>query len=488
MADAKEGSRATDADTGRRSHTGLVVVVLVIAILAAAYAFGIIFFATHAMPNTTINGVDVSWRSVDDMQDALGGAAASWSATVEGDGIDLSIAASDIDYAYDTRTMAEQALDQIDASLWAAELARPHDLTVEPVVSYDRDRLADLVGQAVDKENARRSEATQSSGGTVEIAFDEDSRKFAPKDSDAAFSVSRDGAIEAVEDAIDAGETTVTLDDSELEATGAFDGGIETANGWLSAAMDLYLGSDKAASLTPEQIAAWVSFDDSGTPTLDTDAIASWAQGDLADELDTVGATRSYTRPDGKEVTVSGGSYGWKIDGAQLASLVTTAIENGDSSDITIPCTQEAATVDPGGADFGTHYLDVDLTEQHARLYGTDDDGNDDAVLWESDVVTGNTDGEHETPEGTYYITSKLTDVTLMGPEVDGKPEWETPVKYWFGVVGSRIGLHSAQWRSQFGGSIYTYYGSHGCINISEAKAEEIYPLIDVGLPVVIHS
>jgi len=49
------------------------------------------------------------------------------------------------------------------------------------------------------------------------------------------------------------------------------------------------------------------------------------------------------------------------------------------------------------------------------------------------------------------------------------------------------IGLHDATWRSKFGGKIYTYDGSHGCINMPKASAYELYDLIQVGDCVVIY-
>lgn len=483
MAEAESAAQAQDAaqEKPRRSHMGLIIFLLVVAILVAAYVVGIIFFATHAMPGTTVNGKDVSWLSTDRIAQELGQGAQGWEARVSGDGIDLTIAADDIGYGYDTQSMAQRALAQVDAALWIREVFETHDVSVDTQVSYDADKLESLLSSAVDDENARRTQTAEGESG-VEVAFDEDTQQFALKDSASAYTVSAERVCEAVEQAIDAQQTDVTLDQSELDANGSFDEGLATANGWLSASMDLYLGDTKVTTVTPAQIAQWVSFDTSATPTLDTEAIATWVKGDLADSLDTVGIDRTYTRPDGKEVSVSGGTYGWEIDADQLASLLTTAIQNDDSSDITVPCTQEAATVNHGGADWGNNYIDIDITEQHARLY--DADGN---LAWEADIVTGQTDGQHETPTGAYYITSKETDARLVGPEVDGQPEWDSVVKYWFGVVGGRIGLHSAQWRSQFGGNIYTYYGSHGCINISEAKAEEVYPLIEIGMPAIVH-
>ena len=47
------------------------------------------------------------------------------------------------------------------------------------------------------------------------------------------------------------------------------------------------------------------------------------------------------------------------------------------------------------------------------------------------------------------------------------------------------IGLHDASWRSSFGGKIYIYSGSHGCINLPGKKAAKIYEMINKETPIV---
>ena len=62
-------------------------------------------------------------------------------------------------------------------------------------------------------------------------------------------------------------------------------------------------------------------------------------------------------------------------------------------------------------------------------------------------------------------------------------------VHYWMPyntTVG--IGFHDANWRSSFGGQIYRTDGSHGCINMPPAKAEELYYMISAGTVVYVHE
>ena len=60
-------------------------------------------------------------------------------------------------------------------------------------------------------------------------------------------------------------------------------------------------------------------------------------------------------------------------------------------------------------------------------------------------------------------------------------------MNYWMPFLGNAYGLHDASWRSRFGGSIYSYAGSHGCINLPREKAAELFDLVNVGDKVNIH-
>ncbi|MEI3138955.1 MAG: L,D-transpeptidase [Lachnospiraceae bacterium] len=55
---------------------------------------------------------------------------------------------------------------------------------------------------------------------------------------------------------------------------------------------------------------------------------------------------------------------------------------------------------------------------------------------------------------------------------------------YWMPFNGG-IGLHDANWRSSFGGSIYQTNGSHGCVNLPRSAAKEIYERVYDGIPII---
>ena len=55
------------------------------------------------------------------------------------------------------------------------------------------------------------------------------------------------------------------------------------------------------------------------------------------------------------------------------------------------------------------------------------------------------------------------------------------------GVTWNGIGLHDSSWRTEFGGDIWKTNGSHGCINMPKNKIPQLFNMVEVGMPVVMH-
>ena len=88
--------------------------------------------------------------------------------------------------------------------------------------------------------------------------------------------------------------------------------------------------------------------------------------------------------------------------------------------------------------------------------------------------------GVNETDKFTFKVLNKARSLTLKGPD------YESFVNYWIAFKGSSYGLHDASWRSSFGGTIYKYNGSHGCVNMPYYKVQALYNMVEIGTPVYI--
>ncbi|MDO4266454.1 MAG: L,D-transpeptidase family protein [Eubacteriales bacterium] len=225
-------------------------------------------------------------------------------------------------------------------------------------------------------------------------------------------------------------------------------------------------------------IVTWLTGTDAnGQIAVNQESVLAYVNG-LKAKYDTAGTYRTFTGGSGAQVGLKT-VYGWRIDAAGEAAALTAAIQSAQSQ------TREPVWAKKGNSatmpEWGNTFVEVDMARQHVYFF------KDGTVVWDAPCVTGNVSKDYTTPDGVYSIYSKERNRVLRGKLVNGKPEYETPVSYWMPFNGG-IGLHDANWRSNFGGSIYKTSGSHGCVNLPPAKAAALYDLISVGTIVVCHN
>ncbi len=465
------------AEKPRKSKLWIIPVVLV-AVLLVAYGVGVAVFSTRFLPNTTVDGTDVSLKEKSEVASSVEAGLSGYSTTVSGDGISFSIKASDINLRYDGDAYAEAAMSQTSPFTWPFAFFTNRNLTVGAKMGYDEAMLSSLLQTYID---AATQGADVKNGG---ITYDEAQGKYVLSDAAVAGNIDAAAFLTNFAEKIESLPATITIGDECLTGGNTIYASVDAANSYLQAGPVLTLANTTVTEVTPAQIASWISFNDDLTVSLDEDAITSWCRGDLSNTTDTVGKSRTFTRPDGKVVTTQArGVYGWSINGAETAEKIVEAIKGGTKQTIEIPCYDTADRYNPGGQDWPDRYIDVDISTQHATFY---ENGQ---VIWEADVVTGLPADDRDTPQGVWTITSRDTDATLTGPnDESGNPEWESHVDFWMGVKQNIVGFHNAPWRYYFGGEIYKTNGSHGCINLSYDDAEKLYNLCKVGDVVVIHE
>lgn len=190
---------------------------------------------------------------------------------------------------------------------------------------------------------------------------------------------------------------------------------------------------------------------------------------DLAKRTDTAYTIRTFNIG-GKDIEVSG-PYGYKIDKDKEREQLKLDILSGtDIKREPIYMTKGATREN----ELGSTFVEIDLTNQHVYLY------SDGQLITDCDCVTGNLSKGYDTPEGIYPLTYKQRNAVLRGPG------YASPVDYWM-PFNKGIGLHDATWRSSFGGNIYKTNGSHGCVNLPHSAAKTIYEYAFTGMPVICH-
>lgn len=488
MRPASGGASFDQAPKSRKGKIAAIVAGAIALLLAVVYVAGAVTFTGRFYPNTVMGTLDLSMKGADEAVAMLADAERDYTLQVEGQGLDFTISSVQAGIGVDARAIIEAALADSDPWKWPLRIGGNHDETERMAAASDTESLSAAVHEAVDAFNE-----TAEPSADAHVVFDEDKNAYVVADEVCGKQVSADDVIQAAAQAIASMKDSVKLTDEVLirpeilVGDDRLNSAAEKANTMIGCDVVLKSSTDgtEISKIDGSIISQWITFDEGMEPTLDSAALDAWAN-ELASSLDTVGTTRSYTRPDGKHVEIGGGDYGWKVDSAALIAAVQEAVSNGTVGDLSIPCSSTGNGYTGPGHDWDA-YCDIDLTEQHAYYY--DASG---ALVWDAPVVTGKPNGSDDTPTGVYSLKNLQQNVSLRGP-IDpetNKPEWDSPVAYWMPFVGNMVGLHDAPWQPAkvFGDpEAYKTYGSHGCINLSVDKAAALFGLIKVGDAVIVH-
>ncbi|MEE0518518.1 L,D-transpeptidase family protein [Slackia sp.] len=486
----KGAGAAAPSMPGKSSKKKVIFIVLgaVAALLAAVYIIGAVVFMGRFYPNTTMGSVDLSLKTAEEAASLLSSVEENYVLRVQGQGLDFSVSSEDAGVGVDARAIVDSALSDTNPWLWPVSILLGHDAGSHLMATSDAEALDAYVRTQVDAFN---ESAIPSEDACV--SFDSDSDKYVVKQEVYGDQVSADAVIEQVSQAmasmaetLDLGEDVLIVpavlsDDARLSAAA------EKANAMIGCDVILKDSTNGTvmSEVTGSDVSAWIYFDENLEPALDESAMNAWVQ-EVAASFNTVGTTRTYTRPDGKTVTAEGGDYGWAVDADSLTASLKDAVLNATVGEITVPCSSTGNGYTKAGQDWGA-YCDIDLAEQHAYYY--DASGN---LLWDAPIVSGKPNGEDDTPTGVYYLKNLQQNVSLRGP-IDpetNKPEWDSPVDYWMPFVGNMVGLHDAPWQpsSVFGDAeAYKTYGSHGCVNLSSDSAASLFGIIQIGDAVIVH-
>ena len=419
----------------------------VIGVLVLLYLGISVFFMSHFYINTTINGKDFSGRSASSVEAYIKEQVKDYKLTIkEQDSKSDVIKGSDISLQYKESDEIEKALKKQNGFAWPLALFSKKSEKIS-ALNEKIQNLQAVTAEQIPAENAK----PELQGDTYVIkeevygtAVDMDVLKEKVNQYISEFRSELDMEKEGCY-----ARPKYTKDSKEVQAA------CDTMNKYLKASITYTMSESVVVDKT--LISTWIGVDDNMNVVFDNDAMKAWFT-EFGDKYDTVGTTRNLTTPTGKATTVTGGTYGWSIDEDTELVNLQNSIKNGEV------VTREPAYYTGGAAkshgeqDWGTTFIEVDLSTQHMWYI------KDGSVAMETDVVTG-----------------------VPVPST-GKPIYETPVNYWMRVTWTGIGFHDATWQAAFGGTRYKDgAGSHGCINMPLDQAAALFGMISVGTPVVIH-
>ena len=443
------------------------------AALAAVYVAGGVYFGSHFNPNTTVNGINASMADVAAVKGRIRQKAEDYRLEiVEEDGTTEEIQQKDVGLAIDTEDgQIESFLHSQSGWGWIGSLFSPTEYTSEDIVSYDKDQLKKTVDglHCVTRTGVTKTENAKpyfdgEQFVAVEEVYGTNIRKklFTKKLGEALLNL--ESSIDLRKDGYYA-QPEVTADSEDFQKL------LEEMNQIVDTEVIYEVGSAQEA-VDKDRIASWITAEDSKTVSFDDEKMLEFID-EMGSKYNTFGMPKSLRSSSGADVTVPGGTYGWKIDRegelAQLKEDLTAHMPV--KRDFVYQYT--AHTHD--GPDYGGSYVEVNLTAQHIWLY------KNGSLVVDSACVTGNTSRGNGTHAGAFQMTYKQKDATLKGED------YSTPVAFWMPFNGNE-GLHDATWRSNFGGAIYKTNGSHGCVNLPYSTAAAIFPEVDSGFPVLVYT
>ena len=451
-------------------------------LIAAAgwYGWKTYYYTDHLFEDTKINQLDCSNLTVQEAETFIKNKVEDYALQMEfrKDRTE-SISGKSIDYKYVSDGSVEKILEEQKAFFWISGLFKDHEYEVKENISFDADKLKKELEQL---EVMKESE--QEPPKDAYVTFKK--KKFVIVDEVYGTTLKEEELKNAVFQAVGekrenfvAEEEGVYVNPKVTAKSKELEKEKDQLNDFAAVSITYEL-PDGEEVLDGNDLRKWLSVDKDGNYYKDTEKFDSKLTKyvkKLAEKVDTLGKERPFHTTSGLDVTVKGGNYGWQIDQKEERKELRKNIkEMKNISREPIYSSREKYKKNHG---LGDTYIEVNLTEQHLYYY------QDGKIIVDSPIVSGRMTRSRFTPPGVYFLTYKTRDKVLRGqPLPDGTPSYESPVSFWMPFNGG-IGLHDASWRSSFGGSIYKYSGSHGCINMPYKNAKKVYELIDKDVPVV---
>ena len=287
-------------------------------------------------------------------------------------------------------------------------------------------------------------------------------------------------AVKKLKDKVELTSATGYVDGEKATDSEQVKNALKEANAYLDVTVTCNFtpatGEAATEAVGKDQIAQWLIVGNDGlSVSLDGENMATYCT-ELAKKHDvSKKKTGQFKTTGGSIINVPVASSGQTVDGNKLYEAIAEAVNNKKSA--TVEAVYSEAKEEETGeyVTYGGNYCEVDLTNQMVYVYKNGE------LVVSSQCVTGCISKGHGTPTGVYSIFSRDKDRYLRG---DGYKSW---VNFFIPFNGG-IGFHDASWRSTFGGNIYMYSGSHGCINMPYSAAKKLYENVTLDEKVIVYG
>ena len=497
--DAK-GAKKTGTEK-KGGHKGLLIGLgCVVGLLLIAYVAGIVYFSGHFYKDVTINGIEVSGMDKAGAKNVLDTFYNNYTLTLNTiEDKQIVIDGRDISIQIALHDDIGKCLSEQESFAWVVHYFEHHEYQVLADVTWNEDQLQDVYKDMKILDSKYMVSPKDAYVGVKD-------GKFAIIDEVLGSTLKEKTFYSVVEESLSTVQSTVDLmekDCYELPKVYADDAELQQE----LKAYEKFTGCDITLQLDDLTLEPGMELfeevlEKKGDTYEISEALVKKYVAKLAKKYDTLETDRTFTTSfDDKKVKVYGSAFGYKMNQEETEKALLKALKAGKSAKVEAVFDDKGFTLQ-GENDIGDTYIEVNLSEQRVIGY------KNGKKIAEGDCVSGKESAGNGTCIGLYKIQDKLSPTVLRGQKrpvtktetkknKKGKKvtkttttyeyEYESPVTYWIQFNGG-IGLHDAAgWRSQYGGSIYYYSGSHGCVNLPLDLAKTLYENYELGDPVVVY-
>ena len=471
---------------------GAIVISIISFLLIACvgvYFYGVYYFRHWFLPNTFINGINVSNQNFTVCEEIVKSTVVDRDLVIkDNDGTMIYVDGSKI-YHYDNDSIT-QGIEYIKNSqnpyLWPKSLFVKHEYDFNAQRYLDDIELYNII-----EESQLASKEKYNASNHAEITYSEENGYQMHDNTQnlldwECFKTALLDAAVNDKGFIDLSENDIYKSVDETPEYGELCDKWEKINNTIDFEMTYKLASGEEIEVNSATVSKMLMLDSNGDivfdeekneAMLDSSKVLQYVQ-NLSDEYDNMYATKEFktTRDDIVSIpysrfTTYGNLINVKAEAEELEKLILNHENPGEREPIYTKKEDHGSITN----NFNGTYVEVDITNQHMYYYV------DYKLEFDTDVVTGCRVNGNSTPECVCFILNKARNVTLIGPG------YESFVYYWM-CITSQIGIHDATWRRTFGGEIYIYGGSHGCVNTPINKMSELFSMMEIGTPVVVHQ
>lgn len=494
ISEDEEFEEAMSKSEKKERNLSFVLLGSVILFLVLVYLGISLFYKDKCHPNTFVNGYDIGGLTAEKAKEALLSFKPVKNLQLNlPDGRNVEFKADDFEAEY---SISDTIIDEVcseNCFTWINGVFNTRDYIIEYDYSYNKEKLSTMINEYQwGDEKAKNAEIIKGDDGiffiepeTIGDIFDHEmllqytDLQLMSDNSD--IDMEKSGCYDEY-------KAKVTTEDLKNK--------LELYNGY--ATFDITFDfKDRKKIITSDMIVDWIRLDENGAVLEDedgktlfnVDAVQEFVD-EMAEETDTYGKDREFKSTKDGVITVpwvdekswdknNCSIYGWKINREETVLKIIDMFHE-KKTEVTEPVYYSWGTgYERATDDIGDTYVEADISEQHFWVY------KDGKVVMEDDFVSGTeTVYDRRTPRGIGKIADKATGIYLGTIEVQGYRTW---VDYWMAFNYAGCGFHDLS-RGAYGGEIYKYNGSHGCLNLNPETAKKMYDVVELGMPVIVHD